>query len=486
MISFSVNMVTAEEKGKVKVLTSARARQDGAVDPARQVTLELVHGEAPRVLKSRIEVGESSRAKPRVTTRILLNKWQRQLEKERYQKQRHEEERRMFEEEVRRKELEQYTWEQERAHWGCTFFRHCWNEGLKLPTLRNCPECSDKYFEYRQETVNRRSVHERIGRMHPSDDRHQKIIEVIDHPRKRQADQRWADQEEEEHEYIWQEGQWCPPGLRKSQKRRVQRLRNRELRQAGIQKKKVWRPKDKPEGSGRSALACMVYFLPNEFMAPANQVVQEEMSLEINDDEQLGGLMAQLVLAKQATFDKPTKNRHMRQLYLKGYVNGKPLTKMFVDGGAAVNVMSYTTFRKLGMGPGDLTPTSIILNDFAGNPSDTKGCVHVDLMIGSKTLLTTFFVIDGKGAYSLLLGRDWIHANCCIPSTMHQQLIQWVDGDIEVVLADDSVSVANVEPAFWEYQGIDCFSGKDWGEGPVEPVSSDQQPIQTVGSYSNF
>jgi hypothetical protein len=33
----------------------------------------------------------------------------------------------------------------------------------------------------------------------------------------------------------------------------------------------------------------MVYFLPNEFMAPANQVVQEEMSLEINDDEQLGG-----------------------------------------------------------------------------------------------------------------------------------------------------------------------------------------------------
>jgi hypothetical protein len=30
-----------------------------------------------------------------------------------------------------------------------------------------------------------------------------------------------------------------------------------------------------------------------------------------------------------------------------------------------------------------LTPTSIVLNDFAGNPSDTKGCVHVDLMIGS-------------------------------------------------------------------------------------------------------
>jgi hypothetical protein len=229
----------------------------------------------------------------------------------------------------------------------------------------------------------------------------------------------------------------------------------------------------------------MVCFLPNEFMAPANQVVQEEASPDINEDEQLG-LMAQMVFAKQATFDKPAKNRHMRPLYLRGYINGEPLTKMFVDGGAAVNVMPYTMFRKLGMGPEDLAPTSIILNEFSGNPLDTKGCVHVDLMIGSKTLLTTLFVIEGKGAYSLLLGRDWIHVNCCIPSTMHQQLVQWVDDDIEVFQADDLVSVANIEPAFWQYQGIDCFSRKDWGEGPVEAVSSDQLPIHAVGSYSNF
>jgi DNA modification methylase len=71
--------------------------------------------------------------------------------------------------------------------------------------------------------------------------------------------------------------------------------------------------------------------------------VQEEVSPDMDEAEQFG-LMAQLVLAKQATFDKPAKNRHMRLLYLRGYVNGKPLTKMFVDGGAAVNVMPYTTF----------------------------------------------------------------------------------------------------------------------------------------------
>jgi hypothetical protein len=72
MIGFSVNMVNAaKEKGKVKVLTSAMAKQDGSVDPARQVTFEQIHKGEPRFLRSQIEVGESS--KPKVTSRILLN-----------------------------------------------------------------------------------------------------------------------------------------------------------------------------------------------------------------------------------------------------------------------------------------------------------------------------------------------------------------------------------------------------------------------------
>jgi hypothetical protein len=110
MIGFSINMVNAVEgKEKVKVLTSAKAKQDGSVDPARQVTFEQVHKGEPRFLKSEIELGESS--KSGVTSRILLNKWQRQQEKEHYQKHKYEEEKRKYEEEYMR--------EQERAHWGC-------------------------------------------------------------------------------------------------------------------------------------------------------------------------------------------------------------------------------------------------------------------------------------------------------------------------------------------------------------------------------
>ena len=82
------------------------------------------------------------------------------------------------------------------------------------------------------------------------------------------------------------------------------------------------------------------------------------------------------------------------------------MTKMLVDGGAAVNLMPYTTFRKLGKGLEDLLETDMMLRDFGGNASKTRGAVNIELTIGGKALPTTFFMIDGKGTYSLLLGHD--------------------------------------------------------------------------------
>ena len=110
----------------------------------------------------------------------------------------------------------------------------------------------------------------------------------------------------------------------------------------------------------------------------------------------------------------------------------------------------------------DLTKTDMMLKDFEGVVSPTLGALCVDLTIGSKTLPTTFFVINGKGSYSLLLGRDWIHANCCIPSTMRQYLIQWVDDTVEIVLADSSFSVASAETHIVSYDRMNCLSGQAW------------------------
>jgi hypothetical protein len=73
-------------------------------------------------------------------------------------------------------------------------------------------------------------------------------------------------------------------------------------------------------------------------------------------------------------------------------------------------------------------PKYTVNMDFEGNVSPAQGAICMELTIGSKTLPTAFFVIKGRGSYNLLLGRDWIHANCCISSTMHHPMDQRFSG----------------------------------------------------------
>ena len=66
----------------------------------------------------------------------------------------------------------------------------------------------------------------------------------------------------------------------------------------------------------------MVFALPAEFRAPEAEV-------------------AELVLGpKNATFEKPEKpEQHLKPLFIKGHIDGKPIGRMLVDGGAGVNII---------------------------------------------------------------------------------------------------------------------------------------------------
>ena len=105
----------------------------------------------------------------------------------------------------------------------------------------------------------------------------------------------------------------------------------------------------------------MAFILPLEFRAPADQEVYSDF-----DESEYEEIVAKLTVIHQAIFDKLVKHRHLKALYVKGFIDGKPMSKMLVDGGASVNLMPYTTFRKLSKGPGDLIETDMMLMDFGG------------------------------------------------------------------------------------------------------------------------
>ena len=69
---------------------------------------------------------------------------------------------------------------------------------------------------------------------------------------------------------------------------------------------------------------------------------------------------------------------------------------------------------------------------------------------------------------------------------MHQCLIQWHGDDVELVRADESVSIAIADLVYWELQDFKYFSGKLWEGGFIKISNESQQPIQAIGSESLF
>ena len=101
-------------------------------------------------------------------------------------------------------------------------------------------------------------------------------------------DQNWANHDEREKKYFWQEGQWCLGGMKRSQK-------NRELQAQKYNRPRAWRVKQTTDKGKPSAKIDMVFILPTAFRAPS-KYEQEESDEEGCDEEELGETVAQLTL----------------------------------------------------------------------------------------------------------------------------------------------------------------------------------------------
>lgn len=84
------------------------------------------------------------------------------------------------------------------------------------------------------------------------------------------------------------------------------------------------------------------------------------------------------------------------------------------------------TMKKLGrskLDKLDLVPINMKMTNFSGDATTALGILMADIIMGSKTLSLSFFVVDAKSTYSISLGRDWIHTSQCVPSTLHYMLM---------------------------------------------------------------
>ncbi|CAN1335917.1 hypothetical protein LINPERPRIM_LOCUS36943 [Linum perenne] len=188
----------------------------------------------------------------------------------------------------------------------------------------------------------------------------------------------------------------------------------------------TWGPEfDEPESSLTKEDS-----LPNEevimsVVASKGKSIMEEESSDIPNH---------LVVFKEL---EPNMLRHLRPLYIKARLDEVLVSKVLDDNGAAVNVMPTRMLKKLGKNIGDLIPTEVFVTSFNGGSTSAKGILPVVVGVGSQEKMSVFFVVDGVVSYNALLGRDWIHASKCLPSSLHQCMMLWnKEGMVEVIQAD--------------------------------------------------
>ena len=74
--------------------------------------------------------------------------------------------------------------------------------------------------------------------------------------------------------------------------------------------------------------------------------------------------------------DEPNKYRHLKPLYISAHVKGIPVTEVFVDYGATVNILPCSLMKKLDKSKGDLIPSDVVMSSFVGDKSKILGCCH--------------------------------------------------------------------------------------------------------------
>jgi hypothetical protein len=75
-------------------------------------------------------------------------------------------------------------------------------------------------------------------------------------------------------------------------------------------------------------------------------------------------VVAQMCLSpREVVFEKPEESsQHLKSLYIRGHIDGNPISRMLINGTTVVNLMSYSVFKNLGREHDELMKTNLTLN----------------------------------------------------------------------------------------------------------------------------
>nr|XP_009397040.1 PREDICTED: uncharacterized protein LOC103981980 [Musa acuminata subsp. malaccensis] len=117
---------------------------------------------------------------------------------------------------------------------------------------------------------------------------------------------------------------------------------------------------------------------------------------------------------------------HDDALVIMARIANAQVKRIMIDTGSSADVLYLDAFQKLGLTKESLKPICSALTGFTGDSVSPLGTVTLPLTLGvpprTKTVMSTFLVVDLPVAYNAILGRPTLNKIRDVVSTYHQMV----------------------------------------------------------------
>ncbi|KAJ9170559.1 hypothetical protein P3X46_018658 [Hevea brasiliensis] len=132
---------------------------------------------------------------------------------------------------------------------------------------------------------------------------------------------------------------------------------------------------------------------------------------------------------------------HNKPLHVTMKCKGCIVAKVLIDNGSALNVLPSATLARLPVDQSYIRQSAMVVRAFDGTRREVLGDIDLPIQVGACTFNVTFQVMNIEPAYTMLLGRPWIHSANAVPSTLHQKIKYIMDGKIITVRGEEAILV---------------------------------------------
>ncbi|PKI50376.1 hypothetical protein CRG98_029232, partial [Punica granatum] len=132
---------------------------------------------------------------------------------------------------------------------------------------------------------------------------------------------------------------------------------------------------------------------------------------------------------------------HSRALHIVCKCNNYIIGQVMIDNWSTLNVCPVTTLKQMNVDLNRVSPSKTAVRAFDGSRREVNGEIDLLIDVGPCSFSITFQVLDIPNAFSLLLGRPWIHSAGAVPSSLHQRLEFIVEEKLITVKGEEDYAI---------------------------------------------